>query len=103
MKEDRNQIRVKLHITSANSSNVRNLWMCLNYDQKPTIGHIIEHIKRNYCSANQLNECSNSSLYSYSNNEIGNFDLLGVKLYLDDYWLPPCENSRLIRESDCIK
>ena len=26
-----------------------------------------------------------------------------IKLYLDDYWLPPHETSRLIRENDCIK
>ena len=101
MKEDHNEIRVKLHITTANSSNVKNLWMGLNYDQRPTISHIIEHIKRNYCSSS-LDETSNSSVYSFTN-EQNMIDMANVKLYLDEYWLPPCENSRLIREGDCIK
>lgn len=79
-----NQVRIKLHITQSNDKSVRNLWMCLNFDQKPTVEHMIEHIKENYC---QSKEDSN----------------LQIKLFLDDYWLPPYENSRLIRENDCIK
>lgn len=94
MKEEKNEIRCKLHITSPHSSNVRNLWMCLNYDQKPTIRSIIDHIKRNYASSN---EYSNSFFTS------AEYDAESVKIYLDEYWLPPCESSRLIRENDTLK
>jgi hypothetical protein len=78
------EIRVKLHIKASDECEVKNLWMCLNYDQKPTVGHVIEHIKKNLIEAreNKVGEC---------------------KLYLDNYWLPPYENSRLVRENDCIK
>ena len=92
MKEEgTNEVRCKLHITTSHDSQVKNSWMCLNYNQKPTISHIIDHIKKNYF----MNETScmeeKAALAST------------IKLYLEDYWLPPYENSRLIRENDCIK
>lgn len=77
------EVRIKLHITKSGDTTVRNLWMCLNYNQKPTVEHIIEHINQNYCQSTD--------------------EKLEIKLYLDDYWLPPYENSRLIRENDCVK
>ena len=85
-----NEVRCKLHITTPYDSQVKNSWMCLNYNQKPTISHIIDHVKKHFLnelsSDKQLDELSTS-----------------IKLYLEDYWLPPYENSRLIRENDCIK
>jgi len=83
-----NEVRCKLHITTPYDSQVKNSWMCLNYNQKPTISHIVEHIKRNFLS----NTCEESQIKAAS-----------IQLFLDDYWLPPYENSRLIRENDCIK
>lgn len=90
-----NEIRVKLNITKSNSADVKNLWMSLNYQQKPTVAHIIDHVKKNYLSLS------------------GDIDLLKllekkqtqdlIKLYLDEFWLPPYENSKLLRENDCIK
>lgn len=86
-----NEVRVKLHIKSNTDSQVRNLWMCLNYDQKPSVSHIVEHIRKNFC----LHEDKRAQYKPESGPE--------VKLYLDDFWLPPYEHSRLIRENDCIK
>jgi hypothetical protein len=84
-------VRVKLNITQqADPSQVKNLWMSLNYDQKPTIAHIVEHI-RNHFLQDDL-----------SAHKKGDETEL-VKLFLDDYWLPPYENSRLLKENDCIK
>lgn len=83
--KDQNEVRIKLHVLNSNDSSVKNIWMSLNYNQRPTIAHIIEHLKTNY------REQTTGS------------DLDLIKLYLDDYWLPPYENSRLIRENDCIK
>lgn len=80
-----NSVRIKLHMKLSNEPDVKNLWMCLNYDQKPTIKHVTEHVKQNFCTVNKnetISEC---------------------KLYLDNYWLPPYEDSKLIRENDCIK
>lgn len=103
MREETGEVRIKLHITAQNDPTVRNLWMCLNYNQKPTIEHIVDHIRKNY------------SDYFSEQKENGPQHKLGfetedsaklasqIKLYLDDYWLPPYENSRLIRENDCIK
>jgi hypothetical protein len=88
-----NEIRVKLHITGTSECNVKNLWICLNYDQKPTIAHVIEHIKKNYC-VDSIKKLDKGNDYD---------ELVDVKLFMDDYWLPPYENSRLIRENDCIK
>lgn len=77
------EIRTKLHIKESNNSEVKNLWMCLDYDQKPTVSYVIDHIKKNLLNRDaDISEC---------------------KLYLDNYWLPPYESSRLIRENDCIK
>lgn len=77
------EIRLKLHIKFSNDPEVKNLWMCLSYDHKPTIGHVIDHVKKNMLDKTQaISDC---------------------KLYLDDYWLPPYEDSRLIRENDCIR
>jgi len=75
-------IRIKLHIKASDEPEVKNLWMCLNYDQKPTVGHVMEHIKQNLLDSRDVSDC---------------------KLYLDNYWLPPYESSRLVRENDCIK
>jgi len=98
MRDGQTQVRIKLHIT--NTDNVQNLWMCLNYDQKPTIGHIIEHVKQNYVQKlNAQNETSKKAHDSQVNDNREH----QVKLFLDDFWLPPHENSRLIRENDCIK
>ena len=90
--ESSNEVRCKLHITTSHDTEVKNSWMCLNYNQKPTISHIIDHIKRNYF----LNELGNEEKEKASLAS-------SIKLYLEDYWLPPYENSRLIRENDCIK
>ncbi len=81
-----NEVRCKLHITTSTNSPVKNSWMCLNYSQKPTIAHIIEHVKNHFFSELTDDDLSSS-----------------IKLYLEDYWLPPYENSRLVRENDCIK
>lgn len=90
-----NEVRVKLHIKSSQDTQVKNLWMCLNYDQKPSVSHIVEHIRKNFC----LNEKKTNSRFGgeFASSEPE------VKLYLDDFWLPPYENSRLIRENDCVK
>ncbi len=105
MKQELNEVRIKLHITSA--SDVRNLWMCLNYDQNPTIKHVIDHIKYYYCLNEATSESSFYGNYEHNNakamdNETDN-ETFDLKLYLEEYWLPPCENSKLIRENDCIK
>jgi len=77
------EVRVKLHIKLSNEPEVKNMWMCLDYEQKPCISHVIDHVKKNLIDKkHDISEC---------------------KLYLDNYWLPPYENSRLIRENDCIK
>lgn len=81
MKSD--QVRIKLHIAKTGETVVKNLWMCLNYDKKPTIEHICQHIKQTYVEESK--------------------DQFSVKLYLDDYWLPPYENSAVLRENDVIK
>lgn len=85
-----NEVRVKLHIKSSQDTQIRNLWMCLNYDQKPSVSHIAEHIRKNFCSASERKSLDESAEPQ-------------VKLFLDDFWLPPYENSRLIRENDCVK
>ena len=84
------EVRIKLHIKSANEPEVKNVWMCLNYDQKPSIMHIIEHVKKHFC---------------HSDKKSAELDELmpEIKLYMDNYWLPPSEDSRLLRENDCIK
>lgn len=69
----------------SNEPEVKNLWMCLNYDQKPTIKHVTDHIKQNFCTLNK------------------NEEITECKLYLDNFWLPLYEDSKLIRENDCIK
>lgn len=79
-------VRIKLHANI--NSNVQNIWMSLNYDKKPTIGHIMGQLKKNF----NLNE-------DYDN-ESGSSS---INLFLDEYWLPPWENSRLLRENDCIR
>lgn len=78
------EVRIKIHLKTSNESEVKNLWMSLNYDDKPSISHIIDHVKNNLCTKkkDQITEC---------------------KFYLDNYWLPPYENSRLLRENDCVK
>jgi len=60
---------------------VQNIWMSLNYDKKPTIGHFISQLKFN------LNYDDDTQ----------------VNLYLDEYLLPSWENSRILRENDCIR
>jgi len=101
------EVRIKLHMTSPIQSNVKNMWMCLNYDQKPTVGHIIDHIKENFCTdfSTTASEYDNpiSAYYNSNKSKLHDLQYVSVKLFLDDFWLPPCENSRLIRESDCIK
>ena len=82
-------VRIKLNLSQPDSSDVKNFWMSLNYDQKPTIAHIADHIKK------QFLQQSDDALLAINANSI--------KLFLDDYWLPPSENSRLLRENDCIK
>ena len=97
MRVETNEVRIKLHIISDKDSIVKNQWMSLNYNQKPTISHIVEHIKRNLYS-------TDPTFMSLRNNLNDDDEMpFSVKLYLDDYWLPSCENSRLIRENDCIK
>lgn len=83
------EVRIKLHIKANNSPDVKNLWMCLNYDEKPLVSHVIENVKKNF-----LFDKKSSNLED---------TISEVKLYLDNYWLPPHENSRLIRENDCLK
>jgi hypothetical protein len=103
-----NEVRIKLNVHQQQQQqqnllkdqyDVKQLWMCLNYTQKPTIAHIIDHVRRYLCQ----NEYE-LPLYNNNNNSdkkmMNDFD---VKLFLDDYWLPPSENSRLLRENDCIK
>lgn len=77
------QVRIKLHIAKTGETSVKNLWMCLNYDNKPTIEHISQHIKETYLAEEK--------------------DKFSVKLFLDDYWLPPYENSIILRENDVVK
>ena len=79
------EVRIKLHINFSNESEVKNLWMGLNYDNKPSISHVIDHVKDNLCAKKKGPEISD------------------CKLYLHNYWLPPYENSRLLRENDCVK
>lgn len=79
------EVRIKLHIKANNEAEVKNLWMCLNYDNKPSISHVIDHVKNNLCTQKNGQE------------------IVECKLYLDNYWLPPYENSRLLRENDCVK
>jgi hypothetical protein len=114
-----NEIRCKLHITTSQDTKVKNSWMCLNYTQKPTISHIIEHIKRNFfneliSSDDEDTTTTTAAAAAVAAAELGLSEFTGkkvsttlnnphVKLYLEDYWLPPYENSRLIRENDCIK
>ena len=97
MREETGEVRVKLHITTQNDPTVRNLWMCLNYSQKPTIEHIIDHIRKNYTDLNE-----HQHKLGFESEEHAKL-ASQIKLYLEDYWLPPYENSRLIRENDCIK
>ena len=85
MKHVDNEVRVKLHIAS---NEVKNLWICLCYDQRPTISHVIEYIKKHHGSIGK------------DQNQESDYE---VKLYLDNFWLPPYESSRLIRENDCVK
>ena len=64
-------VRIKLHANTTNG--VQNIWMSLNYDKKPTIGHIMCQLKAN------LN-CDDDIL---------------INLYLDEYLLPSmCKRSR---------
>lgn len=79
------EVRIKLHIKVNNEPEVKNLWMCLNYDNKPAVSHVIDHVKNNLCTQRKDQEIAE------------------CKLYLDNYWLPPYENSRLLRENDCIR
>ncbi|CAF0894321.1 unnamed protein product [Brachionus calyciflorus] len=77
------QVRIKLHIAKPGETTVQNLWMCLNYDKKPTIEHITEHIHLTYIQEER--------------------EKYSIKLFLDDYWLPPKENSTILRENDVVK
>ncbi len=97
MKAETNEVRIKLHIISEKDSIVKNQWMSLNYDQKPTISHIVDHIKVNLASTDPTFISLKKKLSEKDE------ESFSIKLYLDDYWLPSCENSRLIRENDCIK
>lgn len=81
MKND--QVRIKLHIAKTGEIVVKNLWMCLNYDKKPTIEHICQHVKQTYVEEEK--------------------EQFSVNLFLDDYWLPSYENSSILRENDVIK
>ena len=119
---------------------VKNIWMCLNYEKRPTVSHVIDYIRKYYnCLSQKFNENNISSIndttINNNNNNIINNELLSelnlkskssasrildascnnnissslspvndhVKLFLDDYFLPPYENSRLIRENDCVR
>ena len=73
-------VRLKLHATTSNGD-IQNIWMSLNYDKKPTIGHLISQLKFNL---------------NYDDDSL-------VNLYLDEYLLPIWENSRILRENDCIR
>jgi len=86
-----NEVRVKLHIKSNTDTQVKNLWMCLNYDQKPSVSHIVEHIRKNLCTSFSSADLKSRGVEPE------------VKLYLDEFWLPNYESSRLIRENDCVK
>jgi hypothetical protein len=93
MREETSVVRVKLNITESNTADVKNLWMSLNYNQKPTIAHVIEHIRKHFL---KLDDGCDMKKDDFKVEDV-------VKLYLEDYWLPPYENSRLLRENDCIK
>ena len=80
--------RIKLQLKFNDSPDVKNFWMLLNYGHKPTISHVAEYIKDNYSSIGKIQ--NQKSTYV-------------VELYLDNYWLPPLESSRLLRENDCIE
>ncbi len=79
-------VRVKLHINKANDdeeyyddNQENNLWMSINYDLHPTINDIVNKIRKHINGA--------SDMY----------------LYLDNYWLPAWENSRILRDNDSVK
>jgi hypothetical protein len=80
------EVRVKLHIKKVDdddehneSEQESNMWMSINYDHHPTISDVISKIRKN------LN--SPTDMY----------------LYLDNYWLPTWENSRILRDNDSIR
>lgn len=97
------EVRIKLHIKSNTDSQVRNLWMCLNYDHKPQVSHIVEHIRRNFCQLENGDEWTYDHQKQKQHHHAECCQKSDVKLYLDDFWLPPNENSRVIRENDFIK
>jgi hypothetical protein len=80
------EVRVKLHISKVDadadyydSKVENNMWMSINYDHQPTINDIANKIRKNLNSATELN------------------------LYLDNFWLPAWENSRILRDNDSVK
>lgn len=72
-------VRIKLHANT--HFGVANIWMSLNYDKRPTIGHVISQLKTNLSFDEERS----------------------INLYLDEYLLPSWESSRLLRENDCIR
>jgi hypothetical protein len=81
------EVRVKLHVSKVDdddeeyygSQEANNLWMSINYDHYPTINDIINRIKKNINSPTEMH------------------------LYMDNYWLPAWENSRILRDNDSIR
>ena len=87
---------------------VKNIWMCLNYSTRPTVSHVIDYVRKYYNYFSTTHDDMNTSMdtsYSNGQQQQQQQQLLDdqIKLYLDGYWLPPYESSRLIRENDCIK
>ena len=78
-----NVIRIRLSIERLGNHEPRNVWMSLNYVDKPTISNIIEQIKQNFIDKKSI-------------------DYIEIKLSLDGYYLPEFESSKLIRENDLI-
>lgn len=78
-------VRVKLSLYKVDSGEVSNVWMSLDYSQRPTVWHVVEYIRAMY-----LNDYSSKTQEPV------------VNLYMDEYWIPPYEKSRLLRENDTI-
>ena len=84
---------------------VKNIWMCLNYSTRPTVSHVIDYVRKYYnffSTTHDDMDCSSPSMDTTQQQQQQLIDEQ-IKLYLDGYWLPPYESSRLIRENDCIK
>ena len=91
--------------SAASDFQVKNIWMCLNYSTRPTVSHVIDYVRKYYNYFSTTHDDMDSSMDSTYHQQQQQQQLLDdqIKLYLDGYWLPPYESSRLIRENDCIK